>query len=275
MIRRELPDGTVLLIPQEDHADVAAQFAAHWGNADFAQPNPYESMVFATVYHDSGHREVEAGLPVDVELGTPYGHRDMPAAFKREDANQANIKWMSARDPYASLVAGMHRTGLKKRRYDTVRSWRGDYASAAAPGAKLGMDAALEDLEDWQREHLAALGLTEGTARDGLWFNYRLLQVYDLLSLYVCCDGYENGGLRAAGLSGVPVTYQSADDTDMRIIPTGSSTVRMDPYPFDVAPLTISVLAHCMAPIAASSEADVRGAYYRAPREMLSWQLEA
>ena len=82
MIRRELPDGTMLLIPQEDHADVSAQFAAHWGNADFSTPNPYQSVVFATVYHDSGHREVEAATPVDVELGTLFGMRDMPGGLQ-------------------------------------------------------------------------------------------------------------------------------------------------------------------------------------------------
>src|SRR5437660_3585207 len=143
MIRRDLPDGTSLLIPQEHHADVSAQFAAHWGNDDFARPNPYESVVFATIYHDSGHREVEAGLPVDVELGRPYGMRDMPAAAKREDANGANIKWITGWDPYSGLLAAMHRTGLRKKRYNTVRSSQRDYAPAPA-GADdgLGMDAA-------------------------------------------------------------------------------------------------------------------------------------
>ena len=32
MIKRDLQDGTSLFILQEDHADLAAQFAAHWGN---------------------------------------------------------------------------------------------------------------------------------------------------------------------------------------------------------------------------------------------------
>jgi Protein of unknown function (DUF3891) len=269
MIRRELPDGTVLMIPQENHADVSAQFAAHWGNAEFAKPNPYESVVFGTIYHDSGHREVEAGLPVDVELGRPYGMRDMPPAAKREDANAANVKWISARDPYAGLLAAMHRTGLRKRRYDTVRSAERDYT--ASPGDEhLGMDAAFEDLDESLREHLNTL---DAPARDSLWFNYRLLQVYDLLSLYVCCDGYENGNLKPSGLSAVPVAYGEPEEKEVRITPAGSNSVRLAPFPFDAAPLTISVLARHMAPVDARSESDVRGAYYRAPRELLSWQF--
>jgi Protein of unknown function (DUF3891) len=273
MIRRELPDGTMLLIPQENHADVSAQFAAHWGNASFSRPTPYESVVFATIYHDSGHREVEAGLPVDVELGAPYGLRDMPAPFKREDANQANVGWVAGRNPYAGLLAAMHRTGLKKRRYDTVRSWQGDYAGApTTDGASLGMDAAFEDLDDSLRQHLTEL---DAAARAGLWFNYRLLQVYDLLSLYVCCDGYQDGNLRSAGLARVPVAYESADEVEVRITPTGATAVRIEPYPFGEAPLTISTLAHRMAPVNAHAESDVREAYHRAPRELVSWEFQA
>jgi len=272
MIRRELPDGTMLLIPQEDHADVSAQFAAHWGNADFSTPNPYQSVVFATVFHDSGHREVEAAVPVDVELGTLYGMRDMPAAFKREDANQANVKWVTGRDPYAGLLAAMHRTGLRKRRYDTVRSIRGDYASGPATDEPLGRENAFEDLDEALREHLAGL---DGAARDGLWFNYRLLQVHDLLSLHVCCDGYENGGLRGATLGGVPVAYTGTDEVEVRITATGAASLRVDPYPFDLAPLTISVRGRRMAPVNAGAESDIRDSYYRAPRELVSWQFEA
>jgi Protein of unknown function (DUF3891) len=272
MIRRELPDGTMLLIPQEDHADVSAQFAAHWGNAEFSTPNPYESVVFATVYHDSGHREVEAATPVDVELGTLYGMRDMPAAFKREDANQANVKWLAERDPYAGLLAAMHRAGLRKRRYDTVRAVRGDYADTPRTDEPLGRENAFEDLDEALRTHLAGL---DAAARDGLWLNYKLLQVYDLLSLHVCCDGYDNGALQGAALQGVPVGYSGADQVEMRFTATGPSSLQVDPYPFDVAPLTISVRGRRMAPVTATSEAEVRDAYYRAPRELASWSFEA
>ena len=67
MIKRDLQDGTSLFILQEDHADLAAQFAAHWGNERFAKLEPSESMVFAGIYHDSDHRETEADIPIDSE----------------------------------------------------------------------------------------------------------------------------------------------------------------------------------------------------------------
>ena len=42
------------LITQNDHGDLAGQFAAHWGNDKFARLNPYQSMVLAAEAHDNG-----------------------------------------------------------------------------------------------------------------------------------------------------------------------------------------------------------------------------
>jgi hypothetical protein len=259
------------MIPQEQHADVSAQFAAHWGNADFATPEPYDSVVFATTYHDSGHREIEAGLPVDVEMGRPYGMRDMPAAAKREDANTVNVRWIASHDPYAALLASMHRSGLRRRRYDTVRSSERDYAVSAGE-QPLGREAAFADLDESLRSHLATL---DADARDQLWFNYQLLQVYDLLSLYLCCDGYDGDSMRPSSLSRVPLHPGSDEVTDVRISPTGGNGLRFDPYPLDASPLGISVLARPMTPVNATCEADVRAAYHRAPRSLVSWNISS
>jgi hypothetical protein len=53
MVIRELKDGRSYVSLQEDHAELSAQFAAHWGNRRFSQLRPYKTMVFATTYHDS------------------------------------------------------------------------------------------------------------------------------------------------------------------------------------------------------------------------------
>ena len=42
------------LITQNDHGDLAGQFAAHWGNNNFARLDPYPSMVLAAEAHDNG-----------------------------------------------------------------------------------------------------------------------------------------------------------------------------------------------------------------------------
>jgi hypothetical protein len=66
MVVRELKDGRAMVATQEDHAELSAQFAAHWGNEHFSQLRPYRTMVFATTYHDSGYREFEGNPPINV-----------------------------------------------------------------------------------------------------------------------------------------------------------------------------------------------------------------
>jgi len=140
MIIRQLTDGHVLAISQESHADVAAQFAAHWGGGGFARLQPYQSMVFGTIYHDSGHREMEASLPVNPETGLPWNFRGAPPEVRNRESDNLNSLWIRERDPYAALVVSMHHTGLRKRRYDTVRLRKsnGPAPDAAEP---LGVDA--------------------------------------------------------------------------------------------------------------------------------------
>lgn len=50
MIVRETNDDTALLITQEDHAELSAQFAAHWRSQKFSKLEPYDSMVSATLH---------------------------------------------------------------------------------------------------------------------------------------------------------------------------------------------------------------------------------
>ena len=70
MFARELADGTVLMIEQEDHTNLAAQFAAHWGNEQFSRPEPYHSVLFGTIYHDSGHLRAVEVFPPRIRVNT-------------------------------------------------------------------------------------------------------------------------------------------------------------------------------------------------------------
>jgi Protein of unknown function (DUF3891) len=47
-------DASLMLVVQIDHSRVAGLLAAHWGNAEFAAPVPYASVVLAAQEHDSG-----------------------------------------------------------------------------------------------------------------------------------------------------------------------------------------------------------------------------
>src|SRR5487761_766758 len=44
----------LLIVYQVDHANLAAQFASHWGNSNFEKPYPYDEMELAIRTHDDG-----------------------------------------------------------------------------------------------------------------------------------------------------------------------------------------------------------------------------
>jgi len=272
MFARELPDGTVMMIEQEDHTDLSAQFAAHWGNAEFSKLKPYHSMLFGTIYHDSGHREMEADLPIDVERGVPYAIGRTPAGVRRNDADLANAQWVRTRDPYASLIVAMHHAGLRKNRYDTVRK-RANGGGSPTSGKTLGIDDAFADMDTWQREVAEQLGLNEPGARKEFWHNYRMLQVFDLLSLYFCRDGIEHGQMQEVTLEQVPV--RSGDDrvVDLHIVPTGSTSLRITPYPLDVDPLPVCMMTRIMTPVLDEPELVTKEAYYKARRYPLACEI--
>jgi hypothetical protein len=272
MITRDLPDGTSLAILQEDHADVAAQLAAHWGNDRFARLDPYQTMVFGTIYHDSGHREMEADLPVDVEKGLPYALGRTPAGIRKREADVVNCKWIASRDAYAALVVSVHHAGLRKRRYDTVGRADG---SRAPDGQQLGIEDAFRDLEDWQRGWADQLGLDDPRVLAGFWHNYRCLQVFDILSLYVCWDGYDGDRLMEVTVNKVPVRYGSDEAVDLQLVPNGADSVRITPYPFDLSPLPISVMTRPMTPLVDQPQEVTQEAFYKARRLPLTYQLSS
>lgn len=272
MVVRELKDGSSFVSTQEDHAELSAQFAARWGNDRFSKLRPYQSMVFATVYHDSGYRDWEGNPPINLEKGRPYGHRETVPTFEDYElgAYIRIIDWIRERDPYAGLLVSMHRTGLWQNRYQTFSSPAGRMRERS-PAVK----AVMKDLESRQQEQRSLLGKAEPKFEPDLWFNYRMLQVFDILSLYFCCDGYTDDKLKEDTVKPVPVRYESGEEVELRIIPTGERAVKFEPYPFDITPLTVSVRARKIPAGSYKSVDEGKEVYFKAPRRLLSFDVTA
>jgi hypothetical protein len=271
MVIRDLKDGGSLVSTQEDHAELAAQFAAHWGNEQFAKLRPYETVVFAATYHDSGYREWEGRPPMNVEKGRPYAFRERIPSFEAVElqAYKMNIDWVAARDPYAGLLVSMHRTGLWQNRYDVL----------AEPTMKLrnrspAVEALKRELEAKQEKDRSELAEGRPGFERELWHNYRALQAFDLLSLYFCCDGYATEEtFREYKLSPVTPAYDRDEEVALRIIPNGPGAVRMHPYPFDSSPLRVTVRARIVPPTKVKSEKACAEAYHKAPRCLVKFQI--
>src|SRR5215813_7001648 len=133
MVVRELKNGSSLVSLQEDHAELAAQFAAHWGNHRFSKLRPYKTMVFATTYHDSGYREWEGNPPMNVAKGRPYAHREEIPSFESVElrAYARNVEWLSSQDRYAGLLVPCTAPVSGKIVTKLSRVLRADCASAA------------------------------------------------------------------------------------------------------------------------------------------------
>ncbi len=270
MVIREVDDGSTFVSTQEEHADLSAQFAAHWGNRRFARLRPYDTMVFATTHHDSGYREWEWAPRMNVEKGRPYGHRETIPSFEDVElqAYRRNVEWVRGHDLYAGVLVSMHRTGLWLGRYQVLTSPRPRARELSA-----GVKAVLEELEDRQRRDKSSLAAADPRFEDELWVNYRLLQVFDLLSLYFCCDGYGERGFEEERLAPIPAGYAPDDAVELRLTPNADGSVKMAPYPFDASPLRVSLRARRMQPGRYASEADCREAYYKTPAELLRFEI--
>jgi hypothetical protein len=192
------------IVLQPEHADLCAGFARAW-----AEPSPrHASLVIATERHDDGWAVWEQSPLVDAD-GVPVNFLDVqiPAhlAFYR-----ACIAAVGNEDAYAGLLVSMHGAGIYRQRY------------GSDPGLKLThadevrdlVEAFVEEQESGFEERMTAAGVDD----ERRWDDYRLLQVYDLLSLYFCLRDLEGG--------------EAAEVAGYALEPVGPWRVRIDPYPF-------------------------------------------
>lgn len=76
MIVIEYDGSRLLLVLQIDHSHVTGFMAAHWGNKEFARPQPYTSVVLAAQEHDNGWWEWEMKPSTLNDRGFPLDYHD-------------------------------------------------------------------------------------------------------------------------------------------------------------------------------------------------------
>jgi len=197
MIRRE-DDGEFLLIAQHDHALLAGQLAEHFGNAQFATPEPRESTVRGVSLHDCGwplHDNEPTlnknGLPSDVFETT------RPVALKVWTASADRA---SAEDPYAGLLTSLHVLSLSvfatsetsfahekfdmenpQDRFAVVKFQQREIARQEELRLRLGLRT------EKPQHHSGLAKQGNQKTEDQLQFNIRMLQAMDAISLAACC----------------------------------------------------------------------------------------
>jgi hypothetical protein len=259
MIVRYESDGSIVMITQNDHAQVSGLFAAHWGNEKFAMPRPYDSLVRAAMFHDRGWIRYETGPQLDPQTGKTPNYRQVPNSQAQLEAFEWAGEWLSAIDPYAGLLIAKHRTGLWQRRYGVITH------PPAIERGNLPPDIVNFIGRSEARQKLAA----EKFEAAELARNYNLLQVWDLMSLYIC----STETLKPDTIAPVPVAYAGDASAAMTLTPVDASTVALDPYPFDQPTLTTSVIFRRLRQTKFKDTAELQAAYFRTAPQIQSFTM--
>lgn len=259
MIVRYEANGTVVMITQSDHALASGLFAAHWGNDKFEKPRPYTSLVRAAMFHDRGWIRYETSPILDAEGMTP-SYRQVPNSPEQLQAFEWAGDWLGEIDSYSGLMIAKHRTGLWQGRYGVITNPPAIQRGELPPHIK----AFIARNEDKQKLTASKFDTNE------LAINYNLLQVWDMISLYIC----QNETLTPDTIDPVPTGY-SAKHVAMTLTPLGDSdnTVALDPYPFDQAALTTNIIHRRLTQNKFKDQAELQEVYFKTAPQIASFKL--
>lgn len=259
MIVRYESDGSIVMITQNDHAQLSGLFAAHWGNDTFEKPRPYASLVRAAMFHDRGWIRYETGPQLNPETGKTPNYREVPNDRTQLEAFEWAGDWLSAIDPYAGLMIAKHRSGL----------WQGRYGAITHPPAiqrgTLAPDIQALIARSEAKQKVAAEKLD---ARE-IAINYNLLQVWDMMSLYICSTEV----LKPDRIEPVPVAYSGAAGVPMTLTPLQSNTIALHPYPFDQPSLTTNVIFRRLTQTKFKDSAELQAVYFKTAPQIASFKL--
>jgi len=259
MIVRYESDGSIVMITQNDHAQLSGLFAAHWGNNQFERPRPYASLVRAAMFHDRGWIRYETGPQLNPETGKTPNYREVPNNRAQLEAFEWAGDWLGAIDAYAGLMIAKHRTGL----------WQGRYGAMTHPPAIPRGTLAPEIVALIARSEAKQKAAAETFDPRELAINYNLLQVWDLLSLYICSTEV----LKPDRIAPVPLGYSGAAGVGMTLTPRDAGTIALDPYPFDQPALATTMIFRRLPQTTFKDSAELQAAYFKTAPQIASFQL--
>ena len=240
MLRLATPDGW-WLVTHPDHAHLAGEFAAAWGNALFAAPEPRERVLRGIYRHDDGWMTRDSA-PVITREGKPAAFSTelvgKYSAFEEIDledylsVRRQAVLAIAEEDAYAAILISMHTHNLL--------SARADRSTIRADQLPL-LDAFLAEQLDLQRRLRQRLqDDSAGSPAEidvGLTENFRLLQATDNLSLLSCVDFDKPATLLH------PLRTQNGLAQPIEVERIGERSFRLSPYPLREARMRFALRA--------------------------------
>jgi Protein of unknown function (DUF3891) len=258
--------GSLLVVRQPDHGIQTGCFAQYWGNEHTPSFNPRTPVIEAGTRHDNGWAGWEERPSLDPQTGQPWQffrlspHEHVPL-YRR------GIQQAADYDSYSGLLVSMHGAGLYNDRYGTFRLAEQHFSAEE----RVLVDEFLAEQALFQQsmaERARGRQLsTHVTTDPEVWYNYRLLQVWDRLSLQYAFR------LAADGEIG-PLPRPDEPDQVLRCTSRGEFSLALDPYPFEDSPHTFPLSARLLPDRPYHNAEDFLAAMSRAPVSILECRAE-
>lgn len=219
MIRRR--DTPTTIIPQTAHGWLAGQLASHWGNSRFQHPGDAREMVLATSNHDQGWVTWEQNPALNAER-RPTDFLEMPVAEHVKIWKQS-IATVDSQSRYGALLVSRHARFLNELRLQNGNDSTAD---------KECLQNFCTEQSAWETTELNVLQHQRYYAamcqRSRFEAAFRLLQVFDWLSLLLCMDTVTH-----TIVENVP--GESADERiEITLKAMSPDVFTISPWPFDV-----------------------------------------
>ena len=278
-------DGALRLVHQNEHGRLAGVLARAWGNDEVEAPRPGPSVVTAAARHDEGWRSRDTRVLYDEFAKRPLHFLDVEAGEHIRLYRQG-VTRVSAADVYAGLLVGMHWTGLYRSRWSAPG---GGSRVGQGPEARAAQDRVVRS-EQRRWADAVELAWTEQEPRAAfetrIWHNYELLQLWDLLSLFLSVTPSQPGRgsavpwgpqLRDLDQAATPVVLPAVGTWPggPRFAPiacvTAPGLMTLDPFPF-TGPVDVEV-EHVVIPDRDWSRAAAVREVRRTSATATTWRL--
>ena len=271
MLRMESETGW-WLITHPDHARLAGEFAAAWGNALFRRPEPRARVLHAIAAHDDGWTERDAHPSITRE-GKPSAFSTelvgKYSAFEEIDladylaVRERAVRVIAEQDAYAGMLVALHTHNLL-----TAHADRSTIAAEQLP--------LLDEFLETQREYRELLisciqrdlNLTpDQKTPQAIREKFCLLQACDNLSLLTCVAFDSSADLLH------PLAMNDGRSAEVHVLPMGTRHFRLEPWPFAEQELTFHFPARHVTGKGFSSSTELESAYHGTTSQMLSVRL--